>query len=142
MIAIISQDCENAKSPQGDQIPKNVVRRVRPQVLLVLRENTAKPFPFKVRLWKKKVHLTPVRIRDHRVHVDRCQPTSADGPVSIIHIQSIESTLPGPKDSPQIGTTEGPYYTYAEWHFPMNIISVKSEIPSLSITYSQDFLHV
>lgn len=54
MIAIISQDYENVKYPQGDQIPKNVVRGVRPQVLLVLRENTSRPIPFKVHLWKRK----------------------------------------------------------------------------------------
>lgn len=52
MTAIISQDCENAEYPQGDRIPKNVVRGVRPQVLLVLREYIARPIPFKVQLWK------------------------------------------------------------------------------------------
>lgn len=47
LIAIINQDPKNPKYLPGDQIPENVVRRVRPKVPLVLRENIAKLVPFK-----------------------------------------------------------------------------------------------
>lgn len=102
LIVIISQDCENAKYLQGDQIPKNVVRAVRSQHPLVLRENRASPVSFKVHLWKEKHIWLKSDFGVMEFMWTGISPFSLmEALLAGCHTQSRKPTLSAPKDSPK-----------------------------------------